>query len=75
MSTSTSNGLPDVRCRADFGISVGFSAVRDLHEISTIAQLPPGPVGISVTGQPFRIEAVALYRFQPGVACPPAEVR
>ena len=71
--TTTRAGMPTMRCRLDYGGTVGA-----VTQSTTMGTVPPtgGAPGVAVTPDPtnpITIEAIAIYHFDPaGASCPPA---
>ncbi len=60
----TPGGTVELRCRVDFGFELGGASITGL------AAIHAGNPGIAVIDTSATVRALALYAFQPGVACP-----
>jgi hypothetical protein len=62
--SQSSAGERILRCRGDYGVAIGASASS-----SPVTALPGGSPGVLAIYDPLRVDAIAIYRFAPGVAC------
>jgi hypothetical protein len=57
-------GFPTITCRVDYSLAIGLARVTSRVELMAAG------TGVGAAEHEFRVDAVALYNHQPGVACP-----
>jgi hypothetical protein len=58
-------GERNLRCRVDYGLAIGAASTGS----TVVTALPGGSPGVLSISDPLVVEAVAIYRYQPGVPC------